>query len=49
MKSFDWNPGSLLEISGFYWKTCTLHTGVKLDIFTAIGSDILSAMKLMKS
>ncbi|NOX32468.1 MAG: methyltransferase domain-containing protein [Deltaproteobacteria bacterium] len=42
MKSFDWNPGSLLEMSGYYWKTCTLHTGVKLDIFTAIGQDTLS-------
>ncbi|MCD4719071.1 MAG: SAM-dependent methyltransferase [Desulfobacula sp.] len=41
MKSFDWNPGSLLEMSGSYWKTCTLHTSVKLDIFTAIGSDAL--------
>ncbi|WP_457552529.1 methyltransferase, partial [Desulfobacula sp.] len=42
MKSFDWNPGSLLEMSGYYWKTCTLHTGVKLGIFTLIGSDTLS-------
>jgi len=41
MKQFNWNPGSLLEMSGYYWKTCALHTGVKLDIFTAIGSDAL--------
>jgi len=34
----DWNPGKLLELSGYYWKTCTLHAGVKLDIFTIIGS-----------
>ena len=42
MKSFDWNPGSLLKMSGYYWKTCTLHTGVRLDIFSAIGSDALT-------
>ena len=30
------NPGDLFEISGYYWKTCTLHTGVKLDIFTVL-------------
>lgn len=42
MKQFNWNPGSLLEMSGYYWKTCTLHAGVKLDIFTAIGSNILT-------
>ncbi len=31
------NPGRLMEISGFYWQTCTLHAAVKLDIFSAIG------------
>lgn len=31
------NPGDLFEISGYYWKTCTLHAGVKLDIFTVLG------------
>ncbi len=38
MTGFDWHPGSLLELSGSYWKTCALHTGVKLDVFTAIGT-----------
>lgn len=38
MNASDWNPGKLLELSGYYWKTCTLHAGVKLDIFTVIGS-----------
>ncbi|MCK5162679.1 MAG: SAM-dependent methyltransferase [Desulfobacula sp.] len=46
MKSFDWNPGTLLEMSGSYWKTCTLHTSVKLDIFTVIGSNALSVDKI---
>ena len=30
-------PGSLMEISGGYWKTCALHAAVKLDVFTLIG------------
>ena len=34
----NWNKGTLFETSGSYWKSCTLHTGVKLDIFTIIGS-----------
>jgi predicted O-methyltransferase YrrM len=36
------NPGNIIEISGGYWKACTLHAGVKLDIFTAIGSEQLT-------
>jgi len=31
------SPGELLEISGYFWKTCVLHTAVKLDVFTLIG------------
>ena len=37
MDSAPMNPGDLFEISGYYWKTCTLHAGVKLDIFTVMG------------
>lgn len=48
MNTFDWNPGTLLEMSGYYWKTCALHTSVKLDIFTAIGSDALSCDEINK-
>lgn len=33
------NPGRLLAISGNYWKACTLHAGVKLDLFTVIGDE----------
>lgn len=36
------NPGSLLQLSGSYWQTCTLHAAVKLDIFTIIGAEQLS-------
>ncbi len=37
MDKQQWNPGSLLQLSGQYWATCTLHAAVKLDVFTAIG------------
>ncbi len=43
MNTKEWNPGQLLEISGYYWKTCTLHAGVKLDLFTAIGKEQIKA------
>ena len=34
METTDWNPGELLKLSGSYWATCTLHAGVKLDLFS---------------
>jgi hypothetical protein len=43
MTTQPWNPGELLELSGAFWKTCTLHAAVKLDVFSAIGDDQLSA------
>lgn len=48
MEIFDWHPGTLLEMSGSYWSTCTLHAGVKLDIFTLIGEDTLTCDSLLK-
>jgi SAM-dependent methyltransferase len=32
----DWHVGRLLEVSGSYWQGCTLHAGVKLDVFSII-------------
>ena len=46
MPDKQWNPGELLEISGFFWKTATLHTAVKLDIFTAIGDGQFTAEEI---
>lgn len=43
MKTQELNPGALLQISGSYWETCTLHAGVNLDVFTRIGNDYLSS------
>ncbi len=37
MKESPWTKAALLETSGSYWETCALHTGVKLELFTAIG------------
>jgi len=34
MEKTNWNPAELLKLSGNYWATCTLHAGVKLDIFS---------------
>jgi len=45
----QWNPGKLLEISGAYWQTCTLHAGVKLDLFTELGGLSLRAEQLAES
>ena len=43
METEQWHPGKLLEVSGAYWRTCTLHAAVKLDVFTAIGKSRLTA------
>ncbi len=48
MDDDKWHPGKLLQLSGFYWKSCTLHAGVKLDIFTTIGNKKLTADDISK-
>jgi len=35
-KEKNWTPGSILELSGYYWRTCTLHAAVQLDLFTVL-------------
>jgi len=42
MEKQEWNQGRLLQLSGQYWATCTLHAAVKLDVFTVIGEKQLS-------
>lgn len=46
MEQEQWHPGRLLEVSGSFWLTCALHAGVKLDIFTGIGDETLTASEL---
>jgi O-methyltransferase/methyltransferase family protein len=43
MDAGEWTAGRLLWVSGSYWQACTLHAGVKLDIFTLIGTDEMNA------
>jgi SAM-dependent methyltransferase len=43
MDGKEWTAGRLLGVSGSYWQACTLHSGVKLDIFTLIGTDEMNA------
>ena len=46
MEKRTWTPGQLLEITGNYWSTCTLHAGVKLDVFTPLSTQSLTAAEL---
>ena len=39
MEKPTWHPKALFQTSGYYWQTCTLHAGVKLDLFTAVGNE----------
>jgi SAM-dependent methyltransferase len=48
MNPQEWHLGKLLETSSYYWKSCTLHAGVKLDLFTAIGTDELTVEDILK-
>lgn len=48
MAARQWNPGDLLEISGFYWKTAVLHAAVKLDVFTVIGDGQLTGSEISR-
>jgi predicted O-methyltransferase YrrM len=49
MKKPEQNPAPLLELSGSYWQTCTLHAGVKLDIFTSIGNRQLTSERIARN
>lgn len=48
MSDPQWNPGLLMEASGAYWRSCTIHTGVKLGIFTVIGGEAITAREVAK-
>jgi predicted O-methyltransferase YrrM len=43
MKHNEWHPGALIETSGGYWKACTLHAAVQLNVFTVMEEQRLSA------
>jgi hypothetical protein len=46
MKTQELNPGTLLQTSGSYWETCTLHAAVKIDVFTLVGNNYLGSDNL---
>lgn len=43
------NLPELLQISGNYWNSCTLHAGVKLDIFTRLTDAPMSSTELAQT
>lgn len=49
MTKEKWSVGPLLETSGSYWKACTLHAGVSLEIFTLIGDDCIDGDEIARS
>lgn len=36
-RQVEWNLGNLLSVSSAYWKSCTVHAAVRLEIFTVLG------------
>lgn len=42
------NLPDLLQLSGSYWNACTLHAGVKLDIFTCLDDSPMTASALAR-
>jgi SAM-dependent methyltransferase len=42
MSSTEWTAGDLLTLSGHFWKTCTLHAGVKMNVFSKLGAETLT-------
>ena len=43
-----WTARTLLEVSNGYWQTCTLHTAVKLDLFSYLDEQSVSTAELAK-
>ncbi len=48
MEKTQWNPGTLLGLAGGYWQIFTLHTAVKLDVFTVIGDQSMTARQISR-
>ena len=46
MSTQELNPGKILKMSGSYWETCALHASVKLDIFTILGKESMTAEEI---
>lgn len=48
MNTTNWNPGTLLQLSGSYWQAFTLHTGVKLEIFSILSREPMNAEQVAR-
>lgn len=46
MNVTEWTPPELFKMSGSYWSACTLHTAVKLDVFTPLSETPTTATDL---
>lgn len=46
MSTAEWTIPALLQMSSGYWQVCTLHAGVKLDIFTLLKDNALTAAEV---
>ncbi len=46
MAEREWTRASLLQTSSAYWETCALHAAVKLDLFSLLGGELLTAPDL---
>ncbi|HEY5975949.1 MAG TPA: methyltransferase dimerization domain-containing protein, partial [Geobacteraceae bacterium] len=46
MEKPNWSPAELLQLSIGYWSACALHAGVKLELFTHLTTDGLTAREL---
>ncbi len=42
----EWTVGKLLQVSGSYWQSCALHAAIKLDLFSTLQDDRLSAAEI---
>ena len=52
MDTNEWTPAMALETSGSYWAASTLHSAIKLDLFTILGdrqSDIKEIARIINS
>lgn len=48
MNREQWSRGRVLQVSGQYWKSCALHAGVKLGVFTVLGHEQLSSQEVSR-
>ncbi len=46
MDAQEWNTDKLLALSGYYWKSFTLHAAIKLGVFTTIGTEQLTGEEI---